>query len=219
VRAEQVEAALGGGPDREQRAAEPARRPRPGGGDLGRHRHLEAGPGVGKELQPGVAQGEPVGLTVDGLAGQQGQDGLQALLHHVPLATHLDAHHEGVRRQRAGAATEHDPAPRQVVEQHHPVGEHQRVVVGQRADAGPEPDPLGAFGRHCDEDLGGGDDLVTGRVVLADPGLVEPQPVEVLDQLQVLVQREGRVLPHGVERSMEDAEAQGPVHRGMVARA
>ena len=66
---------------------------------------------------------------------------------------HVDAHHEGVRRQRAGADAEHHPAAGEVVEQHHAVGQHQGVVVGQRAHAGAELDVLRALGRGGDEHL------------------------------------------------------------------
>ena len=67
-------------------------------------------------------------------------------------------------------------------------------------------------GRGRDEHLGRGDDLVAGRVVLADPRLVEAEPVEVLDQVEVALERERGVLARRVERGHEDAEAQGPVH-------
>jgi hypothetical protein len=59
-----------------------------------------------------------------------------------------------------------------------------------------------------DEDLRGGDDLVAGGMMLAEPGLVEPELIEVLDQLQVALEGQGRVLAHGVERGQEDAEIQ-----------
>jgi hypothetical protein len=99
-----------------------------------------------------------------------------------------------------------------VVEQHHPVGQQQRVVVGERAHPGAEPDVGRAGGGVGDEDLGRGDDLVAGRVVLADPGLVVAEPVEVLDPGQVVVEGERRVLPDRVEGGEEDPEAQRPVH-------
>ena len=70
----------------------------------------------------------------------------------------------------------------------------------------------GALRGGRDEDLGAGDDLVARRVVLADPRLVEAERVEVLEQVEVALEGEGRVLPDGVERGEEDAEAQGPVH-------
>ena len=46
-----------------------------------------------------------------------------------------------------GPDAEHRAAAGEVVEQHHAVGEHQRVVVRERAHAGAEPDVLRALGR------------------------------------------------------------------------
>src|SRR3546814_13467525 len=86
------------------------------------------------------------------------------------------------------------------------------MVVGERAHPGAERDVRGARRRCGDEHLGGGDDLVAGRVVLADPGLVEAEGVEVLDQVEVALEGERGVLPDGVERCEEDAEAKGTVH-------
>jgi hypothetical protein len=96
-----------------------------------------------------------------------------------------------------------------VVEQHDPVGEQQRVVVGQGVHTRSELDVAGALGGDGDEHLGRGDDLEPRRVVLADPRLVEAEAVEVLDQLQVALERQRRVLADGVERGEEDAEAHG----------
>ena len=93
----------------------------------------------------------------------------------------VDAHHEGVGGKRAGPDADHDAAAGQVVEEDHAVGQHERVVVGQRGHARAEADVPGAPRRGGDEDLGRGDDLVAGGVVLAEPGLVEAQLVEMLD--------------------------------------
>jgi hypothetical protein len=41
-----------------------------------------------------------------------------------------------------------------MVELNNPVGDHQRVVIGQRDDAGAEADELGALGGDRDEQLG-----------------------------------------------------------------
>ena len=199
------------GADRQEAAAEAAGGPRPGRRDLRRHRHLGEGPLVRPQLQPGLDELEPVRLHGDRLAGQQEEDGLERLLHHVALVGGVDAHHEGVGGQGARADAEHDAAACQVVEQHHAVGQHERVVVGQRRDAGAEADVLGALRRGGDEDLGRGDDLVPGGVVLAEPGLVEAERVEVLDQLQVALERQRRVLAHGMERGQEDPELQAAV--------
>ncbi len=213
VRAEDVEATLVGGADRQQCGAVLAGQPGTGRRHLGGHGDLEAGIGVGTQLETGVAQREPVGLPVDRLLpGQELEDGLEGLLHHVPLPGHLDAHHEGVGGQGAGAHAEHDPATGEVVEEHHAIGQHQGLVVGERAHARAQPDVLGALRHRRDEHLRAGDDLVAGRMVLAEPGLVEAERVEVRDEVEVAFQRQRRVLPHGVKRSQEDAELEGPVH-------
>ena len=88
--------------------------------------------GVRPELEPGVAQGEPVGLPGHQVrAFEQGQDGFQGLLHPVALDGGIDTHHEGVRGQRPRTDAEHDPAAGDVVEEDHAVGQDQGLVVGQ----------------------------------------------------------------------------------------
>jgi hypothetical protein len=100
-----------------------------------------------------------------------------------------------------------------VVEQHCPLGDHVRVVVGDADHAGAELDVLRALGRGGDEDLRRGDDLGPGRVVLTDPRLVPAESVEVFDQLEVALERECRVLAGGMERRHEDPEAEPMVGR------
>ena len=63
----------------------------------------------------------------------------------------------------------------------------------------------------ADEHLGRGDDLVAGGVVLADPRLVEAEPVQGHDQVEVALDGQRRVLPDGVERGHEDSEAHPPI--------
>ena len=65
------------------------------------------------------------------------------------------------------------------------VRRHQRVVIRQRHHAGAEADLPGALRRRGDEDLGRGDDLEAGRVMLADPGFLVAEPVQILDQFEV----------------------------------
>ena len=70
-----------------------------------------------------------------------------------------------------------------------------------------ELDPGRLRRRVGDEHLGRGDVLPAGRVVLADPHLVEAEILDVLHELDVTVQRKGRVLVRRVVRSDEQAEA------------
>ena len=68
-----------------------------------------------------------------------------------------------------------------------------------------------------DEDLRRRDDLAAGRVVLADPGFVPAQPVEVFDQPQIPFEGQRRVLPGGMERRHEDPESE-PIGHGVPLR-
>ena len=157
-------------------AGEPSARRRDGAD----HRDLGIGLGVGQQMQPGALHRVPVGLLGDDLAAEQAQDHVQRLGHAVALGLRVDAQHHRVGRQQARPGAEHDPAARHVVELDDAVGDHHRVMVGQRDDAGAEADVLGALGGEGDEDLGRADDLQPGRVVLADPRLVKAEPVEPL---------------------------------------
>ncbi len=103
----------------------------------------------------------------------------------VALGRGLDAHHVGVGRQRARAAAQHGAAARHVVELHEAVRHHQRVVIGQAGHARAQPDVARALDRGADEHFRRGDGLPAGGMVLADPGLVEAQLVDPLDQLHV----------------------------------
>src|SRR5262249_33489611 len=111
-----------------------------------------------------------------------------------------------------GSETQHEPAPGEVVEQNSSVSHPQRVVVRQGNHTGAQPDPLGLTGRPRAEHLRRGDDLGSGRMVLAYPRLVITQLVEQLDLPQITPQDSRRVeaLP-SMERRHEHPETH-PLH-------
>src|SRR4051812_6646580 len=80
------------------------------------------------------------------------------------------------------------------------------MVVGQRRDAGTQPDMPRTLRRGGDEDLRRSDDLVPGGVVFTDPRLVVPEPVEVNDEVEITFQRQRRILAARMERREKDAE-------------
>src|SRR4030095_15366890 len=97
---------------------------------------------------------------------------------------------------------------RLMVELLHAVGHDVGVVVGQRYHPGAESDVPRPLSGGGDEELGRGDDLVTRGMVLAHPGLVVAEAVEVLDELEVTLDGERRILVHGMEGREEDAGAE-----------
>jgi hypothetical protein len=177
----------------------PARgRDRADDGDLG------IGPGVGQEVQARPFHRVPVGLLGDDLALEEAQDCVERLGHAVALGQWVDPHHDRVRGEEARPGSKHDAAARHMVELDDAVGDHHRVVVGQRDDAGAEADVAGALGGEGDKDLGGRDDLEPGRMVLADPRLVKAKPVEPDHQLEIALEALGRVLLIGMKRRQKD---------------
>jgi hypothetical protein len=106
-----------------------------------------------------------------------------------------------------GPEAEHESTAGQVIQENRSLGDHVRVVVRHAGHAGPELDVPRALGGGGDEYLRAGDDLRPRRVVLADPGFVVAELVEVRDQVEVAFQRQGRVLTGRVERRHEDSEA------------
>jgi hypothetical protein len=140
-------------------------------------------------------------VTVSAFTGsspaEQLHDDVEVDLEQLARVGRAQAQHRGVGRQRARPDAHHRPPAREVVEQDHALGHPQRVVVRERDDAGAELDVAGALRGGRDEDLRRGDDLAAGGVVLADPRLVVAEAVEVLDQLQIALERERRVLARG----------------------
>ena len=205
VRRMRLERVVRGAADREhadavlaglQRAGRRARR-----GDRHLHHRLR----VARQLQPRLAQVEPVGLLRHHAALHQLDDHVERLVELAPLVLRLQPHLVGVVDQRAGPDPEHRAPARLVVELHHAARERERVVIGQRHHAGAEPDVARALRRRRDEHFGTRDDLEAARMVLADPGLVIVELVEVDQQVHVALERKQRIFARRMERREEHA--------------
>ena len=137
-------------------------------------------------------------------------------VHHLALIAGIDADLQGVMHQGAGADPEHRPAARHVVELDHAVGQHERVVVGQRHDPGAQPDVAGALRGRGDQHFRAGDQLEPARMMLADPRLVIIQPVEMLEQFEVALDRQGRVFVVVMKRREENSASQIEIAHGAL---
>ena len=177
-----------------------------GGGLDGCH-HQGEGLLPGAQLEVGIVQFKPVAAVGVGFgAVHKAFDDAQGFVHHFALAGGVDAEHIGVGGEGAGADAEHHAAAGEVVEQHHAVGDHIGVVVGEADHAGAEAEGAGALGGGSHKDFGGGDGFPAGAVVFADPGFVVAQVVEPLQEFQVAFQGEGGVFADAVEGGHKDAE-------------
>jgi hypothetical protein len=121
--------------------------------------------------------------------------------------------------REARADSEQRPPARLVVELDHAVGNHQRVVIRQRDDAGSEPDALGSLSGGGDEKLGRPVDLESARMMLADPRLVVSELVEEFDELEIPLHAQRRILVIRVERGQKDTGAKllGLSHRFLLS--
>ena len=100
-----------------------------------------------------------------------------------------------------------------MVEQDGSLGNPQRVVIADADHAGTKLDVASSLRRDRDEDLGRRDDLGSSRVVLADPRLVPAEAIQMLDQLEISLERQRRVLPRRMKWCHEDTEPQTVRHR------
>jgi hypothetical protein len=131
-----------------------------------------------------IHQLEPTRLIVDWfISGEQLHHDLHVLVQERAHFGRFKAEHCRVGRKCARTNTEHDAASDQMVEQHDALSGPKWVVVGQKDNTGAKLDVGGAGSGRCNRDLGAGDNLAAGRVVFADPRLVESECVHVLDQL------------------------------------
>ena len=208
VERERVEARRRGGADRDHARSVPPREPRPRGRGHRGGGHIEQRRRVGPQVQPRVPERPALVLEADRLVGaQQPHDDVEPLVEQAPRILLAQADHRAVGGQRARPHAQHHAPPRQVVELHDALGDPERVVVGDRHHARAQLDGARALRGHRDHQFGARADLGAGGVVLPEPHLVVGAAVEPLDQLEVLLQREGGVDAGLVEGGEEDAEA------------
>ena len=196
---------VGGAAERDHADAMLAGLQRAGWGARRGDRHLHHRLRVTGKLQARFAQVEPVGLLRDHAALHQLHQHVERLVELAPLVGRRKSHLVRVVNERTGADAEHRASARHVVELLHPPRERERVVIRQRHDAGAEPDVPRALGGGRDEHLRTIDDLEAARMMLADPGLVVVQLVEMNEQVHVALKREQRILVHRMKRREKDA--------------
>src|SRR5713101_9650910 len=164
-------------------------------------------------MEPGIAQIPPVVFECHRLiGGQQLHDDLDPIGEELAGLNLVEADHDGVSWQRAGADAEHEASPSQVVKQDGPLGHPKRIMVADTHDTGTELDVPGTLRSDGNKDLGRSNDLGAGRMVLADPGLVPSETVEMLDQIEIALQGERGVVTRRMERRHEDSEAKSLRH-------
>ena len=142
------------------------------------------------------------------LAREQTTDHADRFVLTVALHHRFDSQGAGVAGQCARAAAEHRTAPGHVIELHHPLGDVERVVIGERDDPGAETDVTAHLAGRRQEHLRRGDRLPTARVVLAAPEFLEAKPVEVRDEVDVSLEQQGGMLAERMVRGEEGAELQ-----------
>ena len=142
----------------------------------------------------------------DAFAGEEALDHADSLVLAVALHHGVDAEHEGVGGERAGARAEDHPTAGHVIQLHDALGDIEGVVIGQRDHPGAQPDAVGALAGRGQEHLRRGDHLPAGGVVLAAPEFVEAQPVQVFGEGQVAAQLQHRMLADRVVGREKGAE-------------
>src|SRR5947208_6745098 len=135
------------------------------------------------------------------------QDGLDVLMGHPSVSTVL-GYLEKDRVTREGPYAD---APQEAALAHHvelgdAVGELRRVVVGDAAHTGTQPDSPGHCERLRDEQVRSGNVLPGAAVMLADPRLVVPKLVGQDQQLEIFIECLRVGAPRRVARHAEQAE-------------
>src|SRR5262249_42965476 len=84
------------------------------------------------------------------------------------------------------------------------------MVIGQREHAGTEHDALGPRRGAGNEEIGRAVNLEAAGMMLADPGLGEAELLQILDQPEIALHQERRVLVGRGKGRQEDAGPQIP---------
>ena len=185
------------------------RRPRPRGRDPAGHRHLEIRPAVRRRCTRASCSSNHSVFRVTTSPRRRGKiTSSDSTI--ISRCRAIDAEHERVGRQQA-RARRRTSRGRSV--RWSSCMMRSATINGwwYGSDTTPVPSRmrLRALRRRGDEQLRRGDDLVTCRVVLADPGLVVAEPIEVLDGLELATDRPRRIDVQGEQpRRHEGAEPQ-----------
>ena len=145
-------------------------------------------------------------LGGDALAVEQPADDADRLVLAVAQHHRIDAERVRVGRQCAGSGAEDRAPAGHVVELHHALRDVERMVVGQRDDAGGQLDALGALARRGEEHLGRGDHFPAAGVMLAAPEFVVAELVQLLDEIEIAAELQHRMLADRMMRGEEGAE-------------
>ena len=151
---------------------------------------------------------EPVAHVVKRLGlGKEAHDYPERLGHHLPQTAGVEPKHQRIGKMPAGSDAEVDAPPGQVVKQDDPIGDNERMVVRQADRSRPEADVPGPLSSHREKEFWAGDWLPAAAVVFADPHFVVAERVEPLDEFEVSMERQRRVVVRRVKRGHEGAEA------------
>ena len=175
-----------------------------------RHRDRQARLLIAAKLQPHVLERPEIAVMADRIGGfQQPDDHLERLGHHRVELGIGQLEQPLVGDQVARPDAQDRPALGQVVEKRDTLGDMERVVEGQAHHRGTELDPMRGGGRHRQRHLRRRHGLPAARMVLADEELVVIQLVRQVDELDVALERERRVLGRVVHRHHEEREFHG----------
>lgn len=95
-----------------------------------------------------------------------------------------------------------------MIEMDHTLGDMERMMIGNRDDAGPEPDAVGPLCGCDKEHFRRADRFPASGVMFADPKFVVLQFVYPSREFEVSLELKGRVLTNGMVRSEKDAKAE-----------